>query len=332
MGTGYDPGASADSSTSKLKCLDDDYFPPGGDARCNYMSSGDTEWIPNVNPTAVNPQTPMYLTGDDWSWECWVHPRIGVAAYGADPPVWGAWGGGVDGCCCPFTMAAAAHKYWVIFRQGVGMGVAYMGQNIDPYAQVVTPFPTNMDQWFHFVCNINRSIAVPEIRFWLNGRYIGAVGIAIASVIGRIAQPEIRDGTGVNNLGWAPVLGAFAAHLRMMTNAEILASYRSRTVSNFGASMTMGSGTCMAFDLKDTYFQEGVTYDMPPGGAGVTTLLPDANLGNGVLDGVSSTTFYSAATPIVNGQVILERTGNYNPCWAGEGTGYVHRFGWFDGR
>lgn len=347
MSSGYDKREGAPS----LVCGEGAPLSPQLPSTCvqdnlvNFVSLGmilGGSWIMRGwNGAALIPvQSALYAQTQDWSFEAWVHPRLGVPNYGAAVPN----GTGVidaDAASCPFALIGSQTDYFIHFRDGHGICIGNRDDIALVYTQVATgAFPTDMNQWFHIVCNIYNSGGSQNMSLWVNGEYIGTVATTIAAAA-QFYTPLPRAGTGNNHVEMVPVLGACACHGRQMTAAEIRATYLSKTCA------VLGDDTWFCMDAKDVYFTGGSTCLMPPLWAAPPAVAwseyADAYLGNGVCGGSSIMTFSGTNMDgLVAGGAwgvhawLLERSGNYpniiGDAVTGPLTQYANRYGYFDGR
>lgn len=335
--TGYDPGASVDSSTAELVCNSPDgkfaSVPLDGGPPRNYIATLQGNSVLACSAFVGNDlRTRVFAVTDDICIEAWIHPRNngGTLTYGADPP----WAGVGDRCaqCLGFPFSGGPDLV-LAFRDAIGIGWYFYWGGVGPFQQsVVTPFPTNMDQWFHCVLNCDRTNG--NMYFWLNGQYVGTAAMDNVRVLNdtRVQTSRIND-----NGGTEPVMGATAFHHRMMTAAEIQAAYRSGTCAVLHVETTQIISTgdsAWSIDFRDATLANlgGVPFPFY-WIENLNNEEVDTNLGDAVYSGnpfgpwnSSLVTFYGqGGTPwtvidkVHPGMIVGHDSGNV-------------RHGWFDGR
>lgn len=350
MVTGYRRANEGDYprvTTDRLTICGEGFVGPG--VRINYCSCIPVANIGRPVPTDATAYWFPRVSGD-FSYEMWVRPKAAGIAYGAGipwEPVFGArqYRALNDDGSGPAWFGAANNALQqiaaVCFRGGAGIQ-AYFNSAWDGEFTITQPFPENMEQWFHLVLNVRLA---NNSEFFINSTSVGTVA----------AFPTVNWVNGgffwAGGMGWAavldyniPIVGAFAMHNRIMTVAEVQASYESGTVNVLDPASSP-STTIIAVDFKDVLFPRTITYDVRGtsygdinnADYGADRFLGDAPLVAGL--STSTVTFRSDGV-LVPAALLTWVLPNRSPGIVPAGVieslwndgNYGHRFGYFDGR
>lgn len=234
MSTGFSPGG-----TSRLICASLGSPNPSGATLENPVVNvylGDWDSLGIDTPSPVMPT--VVLGTNDFSYECWLAQSAGWGVH-ADLSLWmiGFADNPTSGLedrysTIVWDLAGAQTELAHFDPDGAG-GTASV--TADSHA-IIT-----YTSWSHHAVNVDRSA---NIEYFVNGTSLGTGDISgsVATSIGTREFHFLARGFDLGAVADGQTesspraLGPIACHNRLLTGAEIVDSFRGRTVNNFGAS------------------------------------------------------------------------------------------------